>query len=70
MADAEDVPNDFKTVGELRAYLKRTHARWEVDPKLEDSDLIPKKLAGGKWVGEPEHMEPTPSRRRSSKSGG
>lgn len=39
---------DLRTIGELRAYLKETNAGWFVDPKLKDSDPIPRGRTGGR----------------------
>lgn len=49
----------MKTIGELRAFLKETNARWEVDPSFADSDPIPRYRTGGKQPNYPRQPEPS-----------
>jgi hypothetical protein len=41
------------TIGELRARLAETDARWRVDPTLKDTDPIPQFRTGGIWTEDP-----------------
>lgn len=46
------------TVGELRAYLSDSNARWQVDPALADTDPIPRYPTGGNWTDFPPQAAP------------